>query len=281
MLEIMINGEFVDPETANISVMDHGFIFGDLVYEVVKTMDGAFFAARAHLNRLRYSASVVNLELPWDDDFLLAEMRRMVHRLKVPDTYLRLLVTRGRGPLSINPDNCVDSCRILYGKELVRPDQRLYEQGAGVWVQQPSFQKKGNIKSGVYRNNVAALKEAREQGCHEALLLNRQGSVAECTTSNIFWVRDGVLHTPALDSGILKGVTRQLVFHIAEQIDMTVVEDIFPLEDLLAADEVFITSTTRDIMPVCRVGKQSYSIGETTLDLMDRFMKLGKIDPSF
>jgi len=281
MLLIMIDGMLVPTEQARISVLDHGFLFGDLIYEVIKTRNGVFFAEKMHLKRLRYSASKVGMDLAWDDAFILAEMRRMADALGVPDCYLRMVITRGVGPLNLNTEQFGPPSRILYGKELVPPSAQLYRDGAAIWICVPPEKEKGNVKSGVNRNNVTALQEARREGCHEALLLTREGVVAECTTSNIFWVAAGVLHTPALDAGILKGVTRQLVMHLAAEAGLRVEEEIYGLEDLLKAEEVFITSTTRDILPVSKVGRTAFAVGPVTRSLMAHFDEIGNIDLDF
>jgi len=277
-MEIMINGTRVAPDQAMISVLDHGFLYGDMVYEVVKAADGVFFALAPHLQRLRYSAGMIDLPIPWSDTFLREEMEAMNALLGVRHTYLRLVVTRGQGPLSLEPGACGEMNRILYGKEHVPLKAAYYTEGVGVWISRPITKDKGNIKSSVYRNNVQAIKQARSEGFHEAVLLDRMDMIAECTTSNIFWVKGDVLYTPALNVGILKGVTRQLVIHLAAGMQLALREGFFPLEALLGADEVFLTSTTRDIMPVSRLGEQIYPVGPVTRDLMARFGELGEAD---
>lgn len=278
MVEVMINGVHVPAQEATLSVLDHGFLYGDMVYEVVKTQGHTFFALGPHLQRLRYSASMIDLPIPWDNEFLEAEMRRMIDILDVEHGYLRLVITRGQGPLSLEPGRCEEMTRILYGKELKPLNPEYFRDGVGVWVSQPVTKDKGNIKSSVYRNNVQAIKQARLEGFHEALLLDRNNMITECTTSNIFWVKSGVLFTPALNVGILKGVTRQLVIHLAASMHISLREGVYPLTRLLDAEEVFLTSTTRDIMPVNRVGDTTYGVGETTQELMHRFAKLAEVD---
>lgn len=279
MVAVMINGQQVPQAEAQISVMDHGFLFGDMVYEVVKAHGNELFAVRMHLQRLRYSAAMVDLPIPWDDAFLVAEMRTMLGLIEAPHSYLRLVVTRGEGPLSLEPDRCGELTRVLYGKELTPLNNANYREGVAVWVCRPIFSDQGNIKSSVYRNHVQAIKQARSEGYHEAVLLDRGGMITECTTSNIFWVKDEHLYTPALNVGILKGVTRQAVLHLAGELNLAVREGIFPLAALLAAEEVFITSTTRDVMPVSRVGEQQiYPVGQVTRSLMDGFSKQKEID---
>lgn len=278
MVEVMIDGRRVQPDEARISVFDHGFLYGDMVYEVVKAMDGKFFALAPHLQRLRYSASMIELDIPWDDAFLRAEMATMVKLVDTPHAYLRLVITRGEGPLSLEPGRCKGLTRILYGKEHLPLDPKLYQEGVGIFISLPLVREQGNIKSSVYRNNVQAIKQARGLGFHEAVLLDKHDQIAECTTSNIFWTRDGVLHTPSLGVGILKGVTRQLVIHLAQSARIDVREGSYPATALLEADEVFITSTTRDILPVNRVGDHSKQIGPMTRSLMAGFAEMGNVE---
>lgn len=277
MVQVMINGKAISAEDACISVMDHGFLYGDMVYEVVKVVKGVYFAVDMHLQRMRYSASMINLPIPWDDPFIKEEMARMVAILDADPAYLRLVITRGSGPLSLEPGQCREQMRILYGKPLKPLNPEYFRQGVGLWVSRPKLADKGNIKSSVYRNNVQAIKKARAEGFHEALLLGRDGMITECTTSNIFWIKGDVLHTPALNVGILKGVTRQLVMHLAKDLGLHVREGVYPLETLMGADEVFLTSTTRDVMPVSRIEDKHIGVGETTRKLMDGFAKLGDV----
>lgn len=277
MLKIMINGQAIDHEAATISVLDHGFLYGDMVYEVVKVVNGIYFAVDMHLQRMRYSAAMINLPIPWEDTFIKAEMAKMVDYLGCDPAYLRLVITRGAGSLSLEPESCGEQTRILYGKPLTPLNPEYYRKGVGLWISRPKLRDKGNIKSAVYRNNVQAIKKARSEGFHEALLLGRDGMITECTTSNIFWLKGDILFTPALNVGILKGVTRQLVIHLASELGLHVREGVYPLETLLAADEVFLTSTTRDVMPVSRVGDSILGVGETTRKLMAGFAELGDI----
>lgn len=184
--------------------------------------------------------------------------------------------------MSINPDGCVNPMRILFGKPLEVPAAHVYKDGIHIHLSRirknPLSKVKGNIKTGNYLDHVMAFREALAHNCQEALLLNHRKQVAECTTSNIFWVTRGKLHTPSLRSGILKGVTRQIVFYLAEQQGIVCEEGLFPLEELVQADEVFITSTTRDVLPVSVVGEQRYPVGPITRRLMADFDAIGQVD---
>ena len=278
MLAIMMNGDLVKPEDAQISVLDHGFLFGDSIYEVVRLKKGVLFGPRHHFKRLRYSAKNIGLVIPWDNEFLLEELERMANYLGLQEASLRLMITRGVGPLTLDPEQCENPTRILFGKESSLPSPDMYEKGVSVAVsdirKSPASLEKGNLKTGNYLDHVLALKTAKQHGCHEALLLNHVGEVAECTTSNIFWFKDGILYTPSLGSGVLKGMTRQLTMELARRDSITVVEGRFPIDQLLDADEVFITSTSREILPVSRIGESEYGVGASTRALMGAFHTL-------
>jgi len=281
----MIDGIPVERENAVISVLDHGFLFGDSVYEVVRTRDGKLFAADVHLKRLRYSAEKMGLPIPWDDAFLLEEMNRMVDLMGIPECALRLVITRGEGPLIIAPDHCTNQRRILFGKPTARPEPSNYINGVSIRISRirkpVSVHEKGNLKTGNYLESVVALKDTQRLGFHEALLLNHEEMVAECATSNIFWIKDQVLFTPALATGVLRGVTRQLVLHLAKTLNMIVEQGSYPLSHLLNAEEVFITSTSRDILPVSRIDSSVFLVGPITQKLMAGFGKLGDVKLDF
>jgi len=278
LVSIMINGEPVSSEQASISVLDHGFLYGDNVYEVVKTRDGKLFAALPHLSRLRYSAEKVEIPVLWSDAFLLSELEETVRLVGTPEVYLRMVITRGIGDMGLSPVACKDPCRIIVGKELQPLSPDLYRDGVSICTLEPEIDERGNIKSPVNLGNIRAVKEARRRGCHEALRLNGDAQVAECATSNIFWVRKGELFTPSLGAGILKGVTRQLAIHLAEKARFSVHRGLFHLAELIEAEEVFLTSTTRDILPVSCLDEHRYPIGPITQTLMSAFSQIGDLD---
>ncbi|MDJ0842356.1 MAG: aminotransferase class IV [Acidobacteriota bacterium] len=276
MIGIMINGSFVPAERAVISVLDHGFLYGDSVYEVVKTRGGVLFAALPHLHRLRYSAGKVGIPITSSDEFLLDELERMVEAVESEEVYLRMVITRGEGDFGLSPEGCRNPSRIIYGKPFQPLAPDLYTNGVTICSLEPERDDRGNIKSGVNLSNIRAVKEARRRGAHEALRLSENGCIAECATSNIFWVKKGKLYTPAIRTGILKGVTRQLVLHLANDSDMPVNEGMYPMMDLHTADEVFITSTTRDILPVSQIDNQVYGVGPVTRELGRKFQEIGE-----
>jgi len=267
-IKILLNGELVESEKAKISIFDYGFLFGDSVYEVLKTVNGKVFAGKAHLERLRYSAEKTGIPIPWDDSFLIDEFYQLADVIPGDSCYMRLVITRGVGPFSFKPSSCEIPTRILYGRVLELMSEEVYEMGVSLMISDvrkgPTRHKSGNVKTGNYMSHVLPLHQARLQGYHEALMLNHRDQITECTTANIFWIRQGELFTSTLKAGILNGVTRQLVLTTAKKMGMHVHRGRFTLEDLYQADEVFITSTTRDILPVSSVGEKKFKVGKGT-----------------
>jgi branched-chain amino acid aminotransferase len=273
----VVNGRFVDQEQAQVSVLDHGFLFGDSIYEVVRTVGGKLFGARQHLARLHASAQGLNLELPLSDDQLLELLREMHFRKAGSESYLRVIITRGAGELDLHPASCKSPNVIGIAKPLTQWPREAYEKGAKVILagvrRNPKCATDPAIKSGNYLNNVLAIVEARAQNAMEAIMLNVQGNVTEATTSNVFLVKRGELHTPDLGQGLLSGVTRGFVLRLAKKLRIKCRERTIKPRELFSADEVFITSTTRDIMPVARVGSRRVkkSPGPVTQALMAAF----------
>jgi branched-chain amino acid aminotransferase len=243
-------------EEARVSVFDHGFLFGDSVYEVIRTFGGFPFEVGPHLARLFRSARGISLELPLSKEDLAREIELAVREAACPgEAYVRLIVTRGVGEIDINPAVCTRPSVILIVKDLAPWPAALYEKGIDLAIVSTVTRNDPHsvdpaIKTGNYLNSVLALIEARRRGAADAVMLNGQGALTECTTSNIFFVRDSVLLTPSLESGILSGITRSDVIRLAREGGVHCREGIFPAEELRRADEAFITSTTRGIMPV-------------------------------
>ncbi|MCC6465254.1 MAG: aminotransferase class IV [Planctomycetes bacterium] len=274
---ISVNGRFVPPGEATVSVLDHGFLFGDSIYEVVRTVNGRLFAADRHLKRLRNSADRLELKLPHDDDWFVQHLRDMQQRRDGSESYLRVIVTRGEGALDLHPGTCTCPGVIGIAKALPRWDDELYAHGCKIIVadvrRNPKQATDPAIKSGNYLNNVLAIMEARRQGATEALMMNVHGFLTECTTSNVFVVKGGVVKTPALDQGLLEGVTRGFVLEVCRGLKLPVEETSLTADDLHRADEVFITSTTRDVMPVGLVGQHKlHSVpGSITLRIANAY----------
>ncbi|MCB1049102.1 MAG: aminotransferase class IV [Acidobacteria bacterium] len=281
-LKLMMDGQPVAVEQATIPVMDHGFLFGDCIYEVLRSRNGQPFLWATHLKRLHYSASQIDLELPCSDDVLRAEFQTMIDAFEGQDLQMRFIVTRGVGPLSHEPGQCIKPCRILIARPLTKPSGHQYAKGVALYREEATNpMEKGHIKSGNVKM-VLALHRAQQLGFYEAIRLNPQGKIAECATSNLFWFdAAGVLHTPSVEAGILKGVTRELVLYLAVQAGFPLQEGLYTWSDLQQASEVFITSTSRGILPVSRIGNQIYAVGSNTQTLMDRLERAPDIELDF
>lgn len=261
---VSMNGRIVDPDKACVSIFDHGFLFGDSVYEVVRSYQGRLFAWEPHARRLERSAEQLELAIPWPLDQLKGEARDLLRRKTFAgDAYIRLIITRGVGELSLDPSTCKDPQRIFIARPLQVPPPEVYREGLRLSLVDVTRNSRRStdpgIKSGNYLNNVLALMEARAKGADEAVMLNEDGQVTECTTSNIFLIKGGRLKTPALDCGLLAGVTRAFVLDLAREANIPADETALRAEDVLEADELFITSTTRDIVPIRTVDERAWT----------------------
>jgi branched-chain amino acid aminotransferase len=273
---VTINGEFKDPATASIPVLDHGFLFGDSIYEVVRTVGGRLFAVDRHLRRLHASADALGMTLQHDDAWFVRHFQQMQERADWGESYLRVVVTRGIGELELHPGSCATQNVVGIGKPLPAWPQESYTRGCKVILanvrRNPKQATDPAVKSGNYLNNVMAIMEAREQGAVEAIMMNVDGYLTECTTSNVFVVKDGKARTPALKQGLLQGITRGFVFELCARLGLPCEEADLREADLLGADEVFLTSTTRDVMPVALIGEHAVPApGPVTTRLMEAF----------
>lgn len=274
---ICIDGEFVDEADAKVSVLDHGFLFGDSIYEVVRTVNGKLFAADRHLKRLHNSANSLAMPLQRDDDWLLQHWRNLHAKRGGSESYLRVIVTRGVGPLSLDFSQCETQTVIGIAKPLNRWPDEDYAHGCKIVLadtrRNPKQATDPAVKSGNYLNNVLALQEARKEGASEAVMLNVEGHVTEATTSNIFVVKDRVVKTPALKEGLLEGVTRGFILEVCRELNLPCEETVLSGEALLDADEVFITGTTRDVMPVGQIGDKKLKLapGSVTIKIANAY----------
>jgi branched-chain amino acid aminotransferase len=249
---INLNGEI--HEDAHISVFDHGFLFGDSVYEVVSTHHGHMCFVNEHLRRLRSSAHAISLEIPLTGEQMIREIHNTVKAAGNPDSYIRIIVTRGVGEMDIDPVTCTEPNVLIFVKSIMRYPEENYKNGINVALvsvkRNPKEALNPGIKTGNYLNNVLAKVEARKAGAADALMLNPTGQLTECTTSNFFFVRDQRLMTPSLNCGILSGITREVVLRLARENGVLVEEGEWPPDVLQNAEEAFITGTVKMVMPV-------------------------------
>jgi len=261
---VFVNGTITDADRASVAVFDHGFLFGEGIYETLRTYAREPFLFERHLRRLRHSASLLALDVPWSDADLLADVRKTMAAQPgltgpsgVEEAYIRILVTRGVGDLSYNPAACPQPSLVIIVKPFPGQPERTFSQGikiALVSVRRNHPQALNpEIKSNNLINNALAMQEAIRRGAEEALMLNQAGELAECAQSNVFLVRGGAVRTPPLTAGLLPGVTREYVLELAASLGLDAREARLTPDDLQAADEVFITGTTREVTPVVAV----------------------------
>jgi branched-chain amino acid aminotransferase len=253
---IYINGTISAPEDARISVLDRGFLYGDSVYEVLRTSGGQLVDLERHVVRLHESAASLALQVP-DDAMLRKAVAETLGATGNAESYLRIVVTRGSGEVGLDPALAGAPTLIVIAKPLVLPELRLYQEGVPVRlvnVERTSVKAMDpSVKSGNYLNNILALAEARKSGDYEAVMCDREGFLAEGSSSNLFWGEGNKLFTPSLAVGLLAGITRRRVLELASSRGMEIHEGSFPPNALQDAAEAFLTSSIRGILPIQRV----------------------------
>jgi branched-chain amino acid aminotransferase len=281
---IYIDGKFYGEDQAKVSVLDHGLLYGDGIFEGIRAYNGRVFRLKEHLDRLFCSAKAILLTMPMTHAELTKAVVQTCRRNKVRDGYIRLLVTRGVGTLGLNPYRCKrPTVVIIAGKIQLYPPE-LYERGMAV-VTVPTVRNLHSalnpaIKSLNYLNNILAKIEAINSGCEEAVLLNAEGFVSECTGDNLFIVKEGQLMTPPLSAGALYGITRRVVMEIAEESGMKVSEPNLTRYDLFNADECFLTGTGAEIVPVVKIDGRVIGNGKPgpiTKKLVGQYHALTKV----
>jgi branched-chain amino acid aminotransferase len=254
---VNVHGTITSLEEGCIPAMDHGFLFGDSVYEVIRTLDGLPVAWPEHHARMCASADELYMKLPWKRAEMGARIEETIAATGLPDCTVRIVVTRGPGPMTLLPDECDGPRMVVYVLPLRLPPQEHRDHGIEISI--PSRLRNDqralspSAKTGNYLNNLLALVEAKGAGGDDAVMVNVSGFVTEGTTSNVFWVKDGVLHTPSLDCGILSGITRLELLDAIRKDGLAIEEGRYPLADLTGADEAFLTGTVRGVTPVVRI----------------------------
>jgi branched-chain amino acid aminotransferase len=284
-LKVYIGGKLYDKADAKVSVYDHGLLYGDGVFEGIRSYSGRVFRLQQHVDRLFDSAKSIHLRIPISREEMAKAIVDTLAVNKLIDAYIRVIVTRGAGSLGLDPRKTTDPQIIIITDAISLYPPELYEHGlkivtAGTLRNHPSALNP-RIKSLNYLNNIMAKVEATNAGCLEALMLNHKGEVAECTGDNIFVVRKGELHTPPIDAGILEGITRDAVIELARASGRTVHERSMDRHDVYTADECFLTGTAAEVIPVVECDGRSIGTGKpgpVTLDLLQRFHALVRED---
>ncbi|MBI4347733.1 MAG: branched-chain-amino-acid transaminase [Elusimicrobia bacterium] len=257
-MKIHIDGRLYDKDDAKVSVFDHGLLYGDGIFEGIRAYNGRVFCLREHLARLFNSAKGIHLELPWSKLEVETAILDTIRANGLKDAYIRVVVTRGVGDLGLDMRKCKRASLIVIADKIALYPEAVYKKGLELVTSSlrrtSPDQLSPSIKSLNYLNNILARAEATRAGAHEAILLNQQGHVAECSGDNIFFLRDGRLYTPPVWSGILEGVTRNVVMTIARQtMNLEVLEEIFTCFELYRAEEVFVTGTGAEVIGATKI----------------------------
>jgi branched-chain amino acid aminotransferase len=288
---VMIDGCVMAPERARVSVFDRGFLYGDAVFETIRTYGGRTFALDEHMDRLARSAGRVLIPLPVPIATIRAEVLSAVAEAGNPESYVRAMLTRGSGPLDLAPGPDLVPLRVVIVGPLRPPPPEAYAEGVGVITHRTQRTADATDAAGAkvtnYLVSVLAMRQARAVSAAEALIVDRSGCVVEGATSNVFAVIDGRLVTPPEAAGILLGITRQRVIEAARDLGLEVVERALPLADLAVCSELFISSSIREMLPVVRVDGAMVGSGKpgaVTLGLLAAFRaKVGQdmgLDPT-
>jgi branched-chain amino acid aminotransferase len=263
---VYVNGHFVPKETASVSVFDHGFLYGDGIYETLRAYNGKLFLLDKHLGRLKHSADAISLKLPLSLEKIGEALNESLNVNKLSEAYVRIHLSRGPGQIGLDPALCLAPTMIIVTQPFKDYPAEFYEDGVAVAVvatrRNHPLAISPVIKSTNFLNNILAKIESLKAGAYEGIMLNWEGYVAEGTISNVFTVKRGILHTPDLETGILEGVTRDLVLHLAQKDRIPIKEAKLKPHDLTSADECFITNTTVEVLPVTRVNRAAIGSGK-------------------
>jgi len=277
-LKIYINGKLYDKEDAKISVYDHGFLYGDGVFEGLRIYGGKVFRLEEHLDRLWNSAKAIWLEIPITKEEMANAVNDTMKINGIDDGYVRLVVSRGAGTLGLDPNRTSDPQVIVITDHIALYPDEYYEKGLEIitvsTIRNHPAALNPRVKSLNYLNNILAKIEGLQANCEEALMLNHKGEVAECTGDNIFLVSRGRLLTPPIDAGILEGITRDVVIELAEKEGIPVLQIPLTRHDVYIADECFLTGSAAEVVPVVKVDSRKIGDGKpgpTTRRLMSRF----------
>ena len=283
-MKIYVDGKYCDEKNAKISVFDHGLLYGDGIFEGIRAYNGRVFQLKEHIDRLFYSAKAILLDIPMSHGEVMKAVVETCRQNGIRDGYIRLLVTRGIGTLGLNPNRCKDPSVIIIADKIQLYAPELYEKGMEI-ITVPTTRNLHSalnpaIKSLNYLNNILAKMEANIAGCEEAVMLNAEGFVSECTGDNIFIVKAGRVLTPPLSAGALHGITRGVVMDLAREEGVTVAEPNLTRYDLFNADECFLTGTGAELIPIVKIDGRVIGTGRPgplTGKLVGKYRALKKI----
>ena len=280
-LKIYIDGQYLDEANAKVSVFDHGLLYGDGIFEGIRAYNGRVFKLKEHIDRLFYSAKAILLNIPLSHAEIMRAVVDTCRQNGIRDGYIRLLVTRGVGGLGLNPNRCKKPSVIVIADKIQLYPAEMYERGLDI-ITVPTVRNLHSalnpaIKSLNYLNNILAKIEANNGGCEEAIMLNSEGYVSECTGDNIFIIKDGQMFTPPLSAGALYGITRGVVMELARLSGLPVSEPNLTRYDMFNADECFLTGTGAELIPVVKIDGRVIGTGkpgQVTKDLVTKYKAL-------
>ncbi len=267
---VNVNGRIVDQDHAFISVFDHGFLYGEGIYETLRTYNGVPFLFDRHMARLHRSAGMMALAVPLSDAEIERRFRETMNAAGLgtgpaSEAYIRILITRGVGEMNYDVRSCPVCSVVIIVKSHVQPSEKVFAEGVRVSLVHIVRNHPGTvsprIKSNNLLNNALAMQEAARSGAYEGLMRNYKGEIAECTQSNFFIVKNGVALTPPIDAGLLPGITREFIFEVGKDIGVPVRDQVLHDEDVFGADEAFLTSTTREAVPIVQVNEDKIGAG--------------------
>jgi branched-chain amino acid aminotransferase len=254
---IYLNNKLVPRNRALVSVFDHGFLYGDGIYETLRAYKGVVFKIEEHIDRLFRSASLINLSIPKTPDEIKRAVYKTMRANKLKEAFIRITISRGPGPIGLDTELCPKPTFVIVSNPFEEYPREYYQKGVKIAIVniRRNFRQAldPKIKSLNFLNNILANIEAKKRGAYEAIMLNYRGYIAEGTVTNIFFVKNDTLCTPALDIGLLDGITRRTILDIAKELGIKTKEGRFRCEDVYNAQEVFISSTTKEVMPVAEV----------------------------
>jgi len=286
-LLIYIDGKFYPESEAKISVFDHGFLYGDGVFEGIRSYNGVVFKLKEHIDRLYNSAKAIMLDIPMTKDEMIEAVLETLRKNGLKDAYIRLVVTRGKGDLGLDPRKCPKPSVVIITVPLLQLyDEKVRERGMSMivsWVRRDSVDATTHeIKSLNYLNSILAKIEANNAGADEAIILDPNGFICEATGENIFIVKDGKLFTPPSTSGTLPGITASVIKEIAQKLGYQVIEKGITVTELYSADEAFLTGTAAEVMPIREVNKRQIGegkMGPITRQILKKFVEYTR-DPN-
>jgi branched-chain amino acid aminotransferase len=278
---IYLNGEIVPEDQAQISVFDHGYLYGDGIFEGIRAYNGRVFMLDQHIKRLYQSAKTIMLDIPLNKKEMETAILKTIRANELEDAYIRVVVSRGVGDLGLDPRKCPEPTIVIIASAIQLYPEELYETGLKL-VTVPTRRNGAEmvnprIKSLNYLNNIMARIEANMQNAPEAIILNSDGYVAECTGDNIFIIEEAKLYTPPKYAGILKGTKREVVLEIAAEMGLEIKEELFTRHDLFNAEECFLSGTAAEVIPVVEVDGRTIAdgnVGQRTKDLIAKFRKI-------